>query len=172
MNVLNSILVITAAVLAFSPPSMAQSADDLYSLRNQNDIGLSAGVQFTMPFGGQHRSESDNQARLGLTLSVDREYGSRSSAILERSTFNLLEAGFWQSGEPNFMIGGQNVYRPLFDPLYADDEKEGDKNGGGDTTLLIIGGVVVATGIATVVLIEETKDGIECTASLGFDCDN
>jgi len=146
---------------------MAQSADDLFSLRNQNDISLSAGVELTLPFGAQRLADRQDQARLGLTLSIDRAYRSRNSAISDLRKSNLLELGVLENGDPNLMLLGQDIYGPVFDPLYSKE----DGKGGETQTLLIIGGLAAATVVATVILVDETEDLFECAATFGLGCE-
>jgi len=149
----------TMTTLMIAPSLTAQTADDLYSLRGQNDIGITAGVQFTMPLGQKRRSSYQDKARLGLTLSVNREHASRYSGISELTKANLLEIGFWETGDPSLMLYGQDVYRPLFDPLYADEAEETDgPKKKKDNTLLYIAGITGAATIVSVVVLADAVD--------------
>ena len=161
-------LFIPAVIFGLTVPvAQAQNADNLYD--SQNRLGVSAGVKLTMPFGATTKTQQD-KARLGLTLSLDQRGNNRWTGLAQNNSVNMLELGLFEDGDPNLSLMGQDIYGPLFDPLYAennDSDQGGVKKGSSDVWLYVVGGVAVL-GAATYLATKEFEDTIEdCFNQIG-----
>jgi len=134
---------IFSAMLAL--PAQAQS-DDGYGSEFDR-IGLSGGVKLTVPFGTQSKAKKD-KARLGLTVGLDHQSQNRWSGVTSSKSADLLELGFYENGTPNLSFLGEDLYAPLFDPNYQQDEQANMSN----TTIYIIIGAAVVAGTALLVV--------------------
>jgi len=149
------------------PVAQAQNADHFYDTENR--LGVSAGVKLTMPFGTTTKTRQD-KARLGLTLSLDQQGTNRFSGLTQKSSVNMLELGIFENGDPNVSLMGQDIYGPLFGPLYAEDNEPGEdhaKDGSSDVWIYVVGGAVVLGGL-TYLATNEFEDTVEdCFGLIG-----
>ena len=144
----------------------AQNSDQFYD--QQEQIGMSAGVKLTVPFGNTSKNKAD-KARLGLTLSLDHQTQNHWTGITKERSVNMLELGFFENGDPNVSLLGQDIYTSLFDPLYADD-KDADKKSqkqSRDILLYMAGGAVVVVGAAYLVSEVIVNDVENCLGMVG-----
>ena len=165
-NTFSKLSIITLGMMtcALSSPAFAQASaqnSGIYELGNQKQISTSIGLNFTMPLGQKRKHHLEDKARFGFNVGLAREYENRYSAIPTRININLLEMGYYLDGIPNLMLNGRDIYAPLFDPLYANDNEEADTgnkttSSGTGIALGIIVGAAAVVGLAAIV-----ADGIE-----------
>jgi len=149
---LHQMLITIGTTIGLSMPVLAQSSHHNFK---ETELGVSAGVQFTLPLGATRPDERDDYARIGLTLSFDQARQNNFSNFTERHHANLLELGFMEKGEPNIRLYDQDIYTPLFNPLYADEDEGQDKKSN-STGWYIVGGLAVV-GIGSYVLVNNTQ---------------
>lgn len=163
---LGTLVMMTCAV---SSPAFAQVSthnSGIYELGSQKQLSTSIGLNFTMPLGQKRKHHIEDKARFGFNVGLAREYGNRYSAIPTRININLLEMGYHLDGRPNLMLNGRDIYAPLFDPLYANDDEGADaqtktKNSGTGVALGIIVGGAVVVGLAAIAGNELQNDIIQ-----------
>lgn len=157
-NTFTKLAIITFVVMTCGLSTHALAQDNgIYELSNQKQFSTSIGINFIVPLGQKRKHHVEDKARLGFNISLAREYGTRYSAVPLRVKTNLLEMGYRLDGKPNLLLNGQDIYAPLFDPLYANDDEGVDtttesQNAGSVLALgIIIGGAVVvgAAALAT-----------------------
>lgn len=137
-------------------------------------VGLNAGLNLTIPLGAKPKKHDINKARVSfkLSLSHPETYGPVTHGF--KLNGDIFEIGMNFDGTPNLLMNGQDLYSPLFGPLYADEDGAKDKGGtdnetdpthsqeapgaGGAGGALLIAGGLVALG--TVVLVSEAADDI------------
>ena len=112
---------------ALAQPAFAQSAG-VYGFSAKQTADVNAGVHFKVPFGATRKDKASDQARFGLMLSFDREYNDRNSIIPRRTRTDVMDLGFMFSGEPTMLLHGQDIYTPLFAPVYANGDPDQDKS--------------------------------------------
>lgn len=141
---------------ALVQPAYAQSAD-LYDLQGRQNTNLNAGFHVKVPFGATRKDVASDQARFGLMLSFDRETRDENSFALKRTRTDVMDLGFRFSGEPTMLLRGEDIYTPLFAPIYAN---ETDDEGG--TITVSKKKVLIAAGIAlTAVAVAVVASSIE-----------
>lgn len=150
----------------FSTPATGQN----YDYRNNhsfgvtdNQVGISSGVKLTIPFTAQAH-QPKGEARIGFTLSLDnRSQRHWTDSRLAHST-DILELGFFETGDPNIMLMGQKIYEPLFSPHELNAKtKDGTTSDVNSKTLLYLaGGAAILTGLAVVLVKDSTDDLVNC----------
>ena len=134
--------VLAGATLLSAPLASAQ--DVSFNLRDHgNRINTTAGFHIVMPFGGKHAKRVQDRARFGLMLNMEREYTGRNFLTPKRVNTNLMDFGWQFDGHPTMLMGGEDIYTPLFTPLSAD---EGSVAGISKNTVLLVAGGVLAAG--------------------------
>ncbi|WP_371397070.1 hypothetical protein [Fretibacter rubidus] len=159
-------------VLLGAVSSTAFAQDSLSQLRG-DDLSVRASVGFSIPFGHSGPSTDESQARFGVGFTMDRYQSGPRTAVQNLTSMNIIDVGFFETAEPSLQIYGQEFYRPLFDPLYADDTDEPtptgletpiDRGRGAGPSILLIGGLAIA---GSLVLLNESEDAFEdCVESL------
>ena len=126
---------------------LANAQDDYSaSFGNSKNVNTTAGVHVTFPFGGKNSDRVTDRARFGLMLNMTREYNDRNFYTPRRVKTSLLDFGMQFNGQPTMLMGGEDIYTPLFTPLNA--HEDGQANTGSKNTLLIIAGGTLAVGAA------------------------
>ncbi len=131
----------TGLLLSFS--ASAQETG-LNMLNSQSGINTTAGVHLTVPFGGQNSERVQDRARVGLMLNMEREYNSKNFYAPQRIRTNILDFGMQFDGRPTMLMGGQDIYTPLFTPLAANEDGAGSGMASKNTMLIVAGGVLAA----------------------------
>jgi hypothetical protein len=132
---------VSLSTLAFAQDSY------LSSLNNKNKINTTAGVHMTIPFGGKKSNKVTDKARFGLMLNMEREYDSRSFYVPRRVNTNLLDFGMQFNGRPTMLLGGEDIYMPLFTPEEYEQANLANAAPAKNTILIIAGGAL-AVGAA------------------------
>ncbi|MBL4853747.1 MAG: hypothetical protein JKY25_05855 [Robiginitomaculum sp.] len=140
---------IITAGLGLSGVASAQEAS-FSAFDNHRKVSTTAGFHITVPFGGKHAEQVQDRARFGLMLNLSREYNGQNFAIPKRTTTNLLDFGWQFDGRPTMLLGGADIYTPLFTPLSAHEKHDTGIAGTGisKNTILIIAGGALAVGAA------------------------
>ncbi|PHR57776.1 MAG: hypothetical protein COA47_11410 [Robiginitomaculum sp.] len=81
--------------------------------------------------------------RLGFAINMERQLNERGYGVPLRAKINALDFGFGFDGRPIMIVGGQDVYTPIFRP---DEVAYIAGAGTSRNTFLIIAGGVLATG--------------------------
>lgn len=145
---------ILATLLSASLALPAQAQSDAGYGSEFDRLGMNAGVKLTVPFGAQSKAKKD-KARLGLTLSLDHQSQNRWSGLTNSKSADMLELGFYENGTPNLSFLGEDLYAPLFDPNYQQDEQANMSN---TTIYILVGAAVVASAALLVVATNEYVD--------------
>lgn len=159
----------TCLVLSFlSPSAFAQNhnyASDAALFGSSDpfqNVGLSAGFNVTIPLGAKSTKYNADNARFGLKLSLTQSEAYSATHPNFKLSGDLLELGFNFDGTPNLQMYGNDIYAPLFGPLYADETEtdEGEtpnKTKGPGSGAVLIGILGVGT-LGTLVLVNEAAD--------------
>lgn len=158
-----SIFTLLALAGGLSSPVFAQD-NGIYELSSREQLSASIGLNFTVPLGQKRKGYAVDKTRLGFNIGLAREYESRYSAIPNRVHMNVLEMGYRLDGKPNLLLNGQDIYTPLFDPIYANEDESSDATAETNNTTskssAIVLGVVIGAA-AVVGLAALAADGIE-----------
>ncbi len=140
-----TLLTTSGLVLSLSTAGLAQEAFSGLN-RQAPSVNTIAGVHFTLPFGA--RSDAAQfKPRLGFALDIERQYSVRRFGTPERIRQNALDFGLDLKGHPVMLMGGEDIYAPLFLPQTQTGDQAGLSSGGmSRNTLLIVAGGVLATG--------------------------
>ena len=134
-----------ASLLGISVPTLTNAQDNYFSsLNTKNKINTTAGVHMTLPFGGKYSSKVTDKARFGVMLNMEREYDRRSFYIPRRVNTNLLDFGMQFNGHPTMLLGGEDIYMPLFTPQEYEQANLANGNASKNTILIIAGGALAA----------------------------
>lgn len=155
--------------------SQAATAQDGVANLRGDDLGVRAAIGFTVPFGQMGPKSQQRKARFAAGFAVERNWINPRTALRERSQVNLIDFGVYETLEPSFQLSGQELYGPIFDPLYrADEDAEPTPTGleapikrpsSGSAAPLILMGLVGVGGL--LVLINESEDQLEdCLESI------
>ncbi len=152
----------TAIIAAgFGMPGIASAQDASFgALDSHRKISTTAGFHVTVPFGGRNTDRVQDRARFGFMLDLSRENTSQNTATPNRSTTNLLDLGWQFDGRPTMLLGGTDIYTPLFTPLSAHEEHDTGVAGTGisKNTILIIAGGALAAGAAVALAAGDDDD--------------
>lgn len=133
--------------LCLAPLASAQEAYRNNFSSNNNSVSTTAGMHLTIPFGGKNSDRVVDRARVGLMLNMTREYNDRNFYTPIRVKTNLLDFGMQLDGRPTMLMGGEDIYTPLFTPLSA-NEYGVVGTGVSKNTILVIAGGALAVGAA------------------------
>ncbi|MEP3656103.1 MAG: hypothetical protein ABJO36_14500 [Litorimonas sp.] len=155
----------------FSTSAMAQNSDfrGSHSLgETDGHMGISSGVKLTIPFSAKNDSYKE-KARFGWTLSVDSPSQRLLGGLSSAQSTNVLELGFFENGQPNMMLIGQNIYAPIFDPsqMRADSGEESVSPEKSKTILYVAGGALLLGGLTVAITSEAIDDLVNCDFSDG-----
>lgn len=139
-------LMTLTAGLCLAPLANAQDAYRS-NFSNSQSVSTTAGVHMTIPFGGKKSDRAVDRARFGLMLNMTREYNDRNFYTPKRVNTNLLDFGMQFDGRPTMFISGEDMYTPLFAPIYANGDGNGDVSISKNTVLLAAG-AALAVGAA------------------------
>jgi len=145
-NLINALIgsSIFLGVAAFAQPTMAQSSSSL-GLQKGQTTSVNAGVHFKVPFGAVRKEKIEDKARFGLMLSFDKGYTDSQTLITKRNKTEVMDFGFMFTGEPAMFVNGEDIYTPLFVPIYANDaDPDQDKS----TITVSKKKVLIAAGVA------------------------
>ena len=158
-------LMTLTAGLCLAPLANAQEAH-LSNFSDSQNVSTTAGAHITIPFGGQKSARVQDRARFGLMLNMTREYNDRNFYTPKRVNTNLLDFGMQFNGRPTMLMGGEDMYMPLFEPEEYEQANLGGVKASKNTVLIIAGGVL-AVGAAVVL-----AGGGDNEANEGPDGDN
>ncbi len=93
-------------------------------------------------------------------LDLSRQKTSRNFVTPEHINTNLLDLGWQFDGRPTMLLGGTDIYTPLFTPLSAPEKRQYGLSGSNSTknTILIIAGGALAAGAAIALAGGDDKD--------------
>ena len=154
-----------------STSAMGQNSDfrGSYSLgETHGHIGISSGVKLTIPFSAKNDSHKE-KARFGWTLSLDNPSQGLLGGLSSTQSTHVLELGFFENGQPNMMLMGQNIYAPIFDPsqMKADSGEESISPEKSKTILYVAGGALLLGGLTVALASEASDDLVNCDFSNG-----
>ena len=140
-------LMTLTAGLCLAPLASAQEAYRNNFSSNNNSVSTTAGMHLTIPFGGKNSDRVVDRARVGLMLNMTREYNDRNFYTPQRVNTSLLDFGMQFDGRPTMLMGGEDIYTPLFTPLNANEIGVAG-TGVSKNTILVLAGGALAIGAA------------------------
>lgn len=154
-------------VLALPQLASAQSYDSA-TFAQDNHMNVEASVTFKMPLGSTDRRRTSDKPRLGFGLSLAQ---TDFNARLRTDRLNLLNIGAYGFNTPSFQLNDQEMFRPTFIALHADEAGEDDAETKGANTLLwVLGGGAVLVG-AIVLGNEAYEDDLKDSLNDQFNTD-
>ncbi len=124
---------------------MAQAQDSLAdNFGQRKKTGATAGLHVTIPFGAKNAKRAQDKARVGLMLNLSRQHNEDNSYLLKNRRANLLDIGLRFDGQPVMLMGGKDIYTPLFQPESLDKANLSGVHSSKNTVLIIAGGALAA----------------------------
>jgi hypothetical protein len=156
-----------ATALAVPHIAFAQNYESA-GFTQENHMNVQASVTFTIPLGSTDRRRTSDQPRLGFGLGLSPD---DFNARLRTERLNLLNIGAYGFDTPSFQLNDQEIFKPTFIALHADEAGEEDAEAKGSNTLLwVLGGGAVLVG-ALVLGNEAYEDDLKDSLNDQFNTD-
>ncbi|PHS42423.1 MAG: hypothetical protein COA91_00260 [Robiginitomaculum sp.] len=145
----------------FGLSNLANAQDASYSVLDRHQsISTTAGFHIVVPLGNEPARHVQNRARFGLMLDLSRQSNSQNFVTPNHFNTNLLDLGWQFNGQPTMILGGHDIYTPLFTTISAHEKHEPRVAGIGisKNTILIIAGGALAAGAAVALANSDGND--------------